>query len=113
MKKEEIKPWDWQRIFLGEAPAEFLLEVLIRTIVIYLVLLVVLRLLGKRMDGQLTLTEMAVMITLGAIVSVPMQIPDRGILMGVVALVCALIFQRGWNRVTVKNEGGGGKPRHA
>lgn len=104
MKKEEIQPWDWQRILFGQAPAEFLLEVFIRTVLIYLVLLLVLRILGKRMDGQLTLTEMSVMVTLGAIVSVPMQIPDRGLLMGVVALSCVLAFQRGWNWLTVKNE---------
>jgi uncharacterized membrane protein YcaP (DUF421 family) len=103
MKKEEIQAWDWQRILFGQAPAEFLLEVLIRTIVIYLLLMVVLRLLGKRMDGQLTLTEMAVMVTLGAIVSVPMQMPERGLLVGVVALICVMIFQRGLNWLNVKN----------
>jgi uncharacterized membrane protein YcaP (DUF421 family) len=55
------------------------------------------------MDGQLTLTEMAVMITLGAIVSVPMQMPERGLLVGVVALICVMIFQRGLNWLNVKN----------
>jgi uncharacterized membrane protein YcaP (DUF421 family) len=104
MKKEDIEPWDIQRILFGQAPAEFLVEVFLRTLFIYLLLMVVLRILGKRMDGQLTLTEMAVMITLGAIVSVPMQIPDRGILLGVVALFCVLIFHRGLNWLTVKNE---------
>ena len=104
MIKEEIEPWDMQRILFGQAPAEFLFEVLLRTVFIYLLLMFVLRILGKRMDGQLTLTEMAVMITFGAIVSVPMQIPDRGILLGVIALVCVLIFQRGLNWLTVKNE---------
>jgi uncharacterized membrane protein YcaP (DUF421 family) len=67
-------------------------------------LMVVLRILGKRMDGQLTLVEMAVMITFGAIVSVPMQMPERGILMGAVALLCVLAFQRGINWLGVKNE---------
>ncbi len=71
-----------------------MVEVLIRTILIYLILLLVVRLMGKRMSGQITLTEMAVMITLGAIVSPVMQLPDRGILFGVIALGCALIFQR-------------------
>ena len=103
MKKEEIVPWDWQRILFGQAPAEFLLEVFIRTIIIYLALLLILRLLGKRMDGQLTLTEMAVMITFGAIVSVPMQLPDRGILLGIVALLVAAAFQRGLNWLNVKS----------
>jgi uncharacterized membrane protein YcaP (DUF421 family) len=104
MKKEDIQPWDMQRILFGQAPAEFLLEVFLRTIFIYLLLMVVLRILGKRMDGQLTLTEMAVMITFGAIVAVPMQIPDRGVLLGVIALLCVMAFQRGVNWLNVKNE---------
>src|SRR5215217_3848681 len=104
MKKEEIHWADWHRILLGPAPVEFLLEVLIRTTIIYLVLLVILRFLGKRMGGQLTISELAVMLTLGAIISVPMQIPDRGILQGILVLICALVFQRGINYLAVKNE---------
>lgn len=104
MKKEEVQPWDWERILLGQTPVEFLLEVLLRTLFVYLLLLVILRLLGKRMDGQLTLTEMAVMITFGAIVSVPMQLPDKGMLGGVIALFYVLVFQRGLNWLNVKNK---------
>ncbi|RRB04942.1 YetF domain-containing protein [Larkinella rosea] len=103
MKKEDIEFGDWQRILIGNAPAEFLLEVLIRTIVIYCLLIVVLRFLGKRMNGQLTNLEMAVMLTLGAIVSPAMQLPDRGILSGVVALLCALTFLRVTNLLGYKS----------
>ncbi|WP_345953418.1 YetF domain-containing protein [Mucilaginibacter sp. PAMB04168] len=95
MKKEEIHLADIQRILFGQAPPEFLLEVFIRTLVIYIVLLFIVRWLGKRMSGQLTIMEMSVMLTLGAIVSVPMQMPDRGIIQGVVLLLCAVGFQRG------------------
>jgi uncharacterized membrane protein YcaP (DUF421 family) len=94
MKKEDIHWDDWHRILFGAAPASFLLEVLIRTIIMYLILLVVLRLMGKRMGGQLTISELAVMVTLGAIICVPMQIPDRGVLQGLFVIVCALVFQR-------------------
>ena len=95
MKKEEIHLYDIQRILFGQAPPSFLLEVFIRTLVIYIVLLFIVRWLGKRMSGQLTIMEMAVMLTLGAIVSVPMQMPDRGLLQGVLLLLCAVGFQRG------------------
>jgi uncharacterized membrane protein YcaP (DUF421 family) len=103
MKKEEIHWGDWHRILFGTAPAEFLLEVLLRTAIIYLVLLVVLRVMGKRMGGQLTISELAVMLTLGAIIAVPMQAPEKGLLQGTLALVCALAFQRGINYLGVKN----------
>jgi len=90
MKKEEIHLDDWQRILLGNAPLEFLLEAALRTLVIYLVLLATMRLLGKRMNGQLSVAELSVMIMLGGIVSVPMQIPERGILQGALVLACIL-----------------------
>jgi uncharacterized membrane protein YcaP (DUF421 family) len=104
MEKNEIIPWDWHRILFGNAPPQFLLEVFIRTVVIFLFTLLVLRLLGKRMDGQLALSELAVMILLGALVSPAMQIPERGVAVGVVALTCLLLLNRLINGASVKNE---------
>jgi uncharacterized membrane protein YcaP (DUF421 family) len=95
MKANEIKLEDWQRILFGNASPEFLLEVFIRTLIIYVALLLAVKWLGKRMSGQLTIIEMTVMITLGAIVSVPMQMPDRGILQGLLILITALLLHRG------------------
>jgi uncharacterized membrane protein YcaP (DUF421 family) len=103
MKKQDIEPWDWMRILFGEAPPEFLLEVLIRTSVVFLALLIIVRLMGKRMGGQLSIAEMAVTVTLGAIVSPAMQIPQLGVLMGIMILICALIFQRGLNLLEFKS----------
>lgn len=95
MKANEIKLEDWQRILFGNASPEFLLEVFIRTLIIYVALLLAVKWLGKRMSGQLTIIEMTVMITLGAIVSVPMQMPDRGLLQGLLILITALLLHRG------------------
>lgn len=95
MKKEEIHLEDIKRILFGQAPPEFILETFIRTLILYIVLLFIVKLMGKRMSGQLTIMELAVMLTLGAIVSVPMQMPDRGLLQGVLLLFCAVMFQRG------------------
>lgn len=105
MKKEEIHLGDWQRLLLGQAPLEFLLETALRTLIIYLFLLLALRLLGKRMNAQLTVAELSVMIMLGGIVSVPMQIPERGILHGVLVLACVVGLYRGINWLAVKYRG--------
>jgi uncharacterized membrane protein YcaP (DUF421 family) len=93
----DIKPTDWQRILFGNTSPEFLLEVFLRTVIIYLALLLVVKWLGKRMSGQLTIIEMTVMVTLGAIVSVPMQMPDRGILQGLLILLVAFGLHQGIN----------------
>jgi uncharacterized membrane protein YcaP (DUF421 family) len=94
---------DWGRIFFGNVPPVFLAEVLFRAIVMYLALLLTLRLLGKRMNGQLSITELAVMISLGAIVSVPMESPKQGLLPGAVLLLLILLFQRGLGYLSFKS----------
>jgi uncharacterized membrane protein YcaP (DUF421 family) len=104
MKKDQIHFEDWQRILIGNNPPEFLLEVFVRSLLILFFFLITVRLLGKRMNGQLTLTEMAVMLTLGAIVAPIMQLPDRGVLLGLVVLICALTFQRGLTWLDFKSK---------
>ncbi|SDE80333.1 Uncharacterized membrane protein YcaP, DUF421 family [Dyadobacter soli] len=104
MKKEDIIPGDWYRILFGETPVVFLLEILLRTIIIYVILLVIVRMMGKRMGGQLTISDLAVMITLGAIVSPGMQMPQTGLLLCALILICALVFQRGLNFLEYKSE---------
>jgi uncharacterized membrane protein YcaP (DUF421 family) len=95
MDKQAIHLSDLHRILFGDAPTIFALEVFIRSIITYLMLLVIIRWLGKRMRGQVTILEMAVMLTLGAIVSTAMQIPESGILMAALVLLCTLSFERG------------------
>jgi uncharacterized membrane protein YcaP (DUF421 family) len=103
MKKEEIHLNDFERILFGQAPVEFLIEVFIRTLIVYGSVLIILKLMGKRMDGQISIVEMAVVIVLGAIVGVGTQIPDRGILMAVAAFICVFVFQRGINWLGIKS----------
>ncbi|TLV01497.1 DUF421 domain-containing protein [Dyadobacter luticola] len=104
MKKQDVMIWDWYRVLFGETPVIFLVEILLRTILMYAVLLVIVRMMGKRMGGQLTISEMAVMITLGAIVSPGMQMPQTGLLLCATILVCALVFQRGMNFLEYRSE---------
>jgi len=92
MKAEEIRLDDLWRILIGEVPGSFFIEVIIRTAFIYLLLMVGMRLLGKRMAGQLNKIEMISLTTLAAAVGVPLQSPDRGLLP---ALIIAAIVVAG------------------
>jgi uncharacterized membrane protein YcaP (DUF421 family) len=94
MNESSFSLRDWKRLLVGNAPFSFLLEVFIRTLIVYAVLVVIVRLLGKRMSGQVANLELGVMIVLGAIVSVPFETPERGIVPAVVLLVCVLGLQR-------------------
>jgi uncharacterized membrane protein YcaP (DUF421 family) len=94
MEKREIEITDLNRLLFGEAPPEVLIEVAIRSIILYIALLFVVRLLGKRTNSILTITERAVFITLGAIVAMPMHGPFHGIIIGIVVLLTVLLLQR-------------------
>jgi|SRR6185503_12682481 len=80
MKPDEWHLDDWQRIFVGEVPASFYIELLFRAAVIYLLLIVCMRFMGKRMSGLLGRNELVAMVSLAAAVGIPLTAPDRGLL---------------------------------
>ena len=95
MKPEDIYLTDWRRIFIGEVPGEFYLELFIRAIIIYFLLMISMRLMGKRMSSQLGRNEMAALVSLAAAIGVPLQSPDRGLLpAAVIAIV--VVFSERW-----------------
>ncbi len=94
MEKGDIKLTDWIRILFGNVPLSFMFEVFIRTLIMYVALLIIMRFLGKRMAGQISVTELSVMLLMGAVVSAPMQLPDRGIFQGLWLMIIILLLQR-------------------
>jgi uncharacterized membrane protein YcaP (DUF421 family) len=71
---------DYSRILLNDLPAEFLLEVICRTIVMFIVILITLRASGKRGIKQLSVFELVLIIGLGSAAGDPMFYEDVGIL---------------------------------
>lgn len=55
------------------------------------------------MAGQISVTKLSVMLLLGAVVSSPMQLPNRGILQGLWLLIIILFLQRGLSWWGTKN----------
>src|SRR5215210_2278348 len=80
MKPEEIKLNDWARILFGQVPPEFYLELIIRAALVYFLLMLSMRLMGKRMSTQMSRLELAAMVALASAIGVPMLATDRGIL---------------------------------
>lgn len=98
-----MQGFDWRRVLIGAAPWTFLLEVLVRLMVVYFVLVIVVRLLGKRLSGRIGNVELAVMLALGAIVAVPIQDPVRGVVPGLLLLVMLLALQWAWNAIGARH----------
>src|SRR5829696_3727780 len=96
--EQTFKPFDFHRIFLGDAPALFLLEIVFRTLIMYAYTVFLLRILGKRGMGQLSMLELAIIISFGSAVGDPMVGYNVPIVYGVVAVTFVTIFQIGLER---------------
>ncbi|MBT1702869.1 DUF421 domain-containing protein [Chryseosolibacter indicus] len=104
MKPEDIKLWDWHRMFIGEVPPVFLLEIMLRMTLVYIILMASMRLLGKRMAAQLTRNELAAMVSLAAAVGVPILSPDRGILPSFVIAIVVVSISRGIALISARSQ---------
>lgn len=104
MDKDDIHLTDIYRILLGEAPPEFLIETAIRILFLYILLMVSMRLMGKRMSARLSRSEMAAMVSLAATIGIPMQTPDRGLLPAFVVAGVFIVFVRLVARLTSRNK---------
>jgi uncharacterized membrane protein YcaP (DUF421 family) len=104
MVTQEYKLNDLHRILIGDVPAVFFIEVIIRTILIYFILILAIRLMGKRMALQLNVTEMTAMVALAAAIGVPIQAPDRGILPAAVIAVVVVVCERVITRIIMRNK---------
>lgn len=85
---------DYLRILMGDVPWSFLLEATIRLVLMYLLLLLGLRLMGKRMAGQLSRTELAALVSLAAAIGIPLLSADRGILAPFIIAGVVVLGQR-------------------
>ncbi len=94
MKPDEIHLHDWARILVGEVPASFYLEAIIRVVAIYLLLMVAMRLMGNRMGKVLTRNEMVAMVSLAGANGVALMAPDRGLLPVVVVAAVIIGYQQ-------------------
>jgi len=67
---------EWDRIFLNSLDFSYVLEILVRTAVMFLMVLIILRLSGKKGVRQLSLFEVAIIISLGSAAGDPMFTKD-------------------------------------
>lgn len=95
--------FDLHRIFLGDHPAAFYLEIAMRSTLMFVFALLLLRLMGKRSLGQLSPFDFVIIIALGSAVGDPMFYDDVPLLeaMTVVAVVVAL--SHGFSKTTQSN----------
>ena len=101
--EQSIQPFDLHRMFLGDMPILFMLEVVFRTAFMYGYTLLAARFIGKRGLGQLTPFEFIVVIVLGSAAGDPMFYPDVPLLHGVAVLTTVVILERFLGYLTRKS----------
>jgi uncharacterized membrane protein YcaP (DUF421 family) len=72
--------FNWKEVMIGGEDWNFLPEVILRTIIMFIIIVVSLRILGKRGVKQLSIFELVVIISLGSAAGDPMLYKDVGIL---------------------------------
>lgn len=91
---EIFEALDWQTILLGSEKWSFLFETALRTLVMFIAILLGLRLLGKRGVKQLSVFELGVIIGLGSAAGDPMFYKDVGLLPGLLVFSIVIALYR-------------------
>jgi uncharacterized membrane protein YcaP (DUF421 family) len=81
---------DWKSLLLGEEKWTFLLEATLRSVVMFVVIILSLRVLGKRGVKQLSVFELGVIIGLGSAAGDPMFYKDVGLLSGIIVFLIVM-----------------------
>ncbi|WP_035759583.1 DUF421 domain-containing protein [Flavobacterium tegetincola] len=95
---------DWKQLIMGEEDFSFLWEVLLRTCIVFLFLIVMLRLTGKRGVKQLSIFEMVMVIALGSSAGDPMLYKEVGLLPPILIFTIILGIYRGIVFVITRSE---------
>ncbi|OAQ39267.1 hypothetical protein A5893_11415 [Pedobacter psychrophilus] len=89
--KEIFEP---ARLFMNNLPPSFIWEVLFRCVVVYLSLIIVLKLSGRRGIKQLSIFEVVIILTLGSAAGDPLFYEDVGLLPAICVFIFILVLYR-------------------
>lgn len=85
---------DWASIFIHDTTWSFAAEITLRTIVMFSMIILFLRLTGKRGVRQLSIFELAIILSLGSIAGDPMFTKDLPIIQAVLIMTIVILLYR-------------------
>lgn len=85
---------DWNNIFLKDLDWIYAIEIIVRTLLMFSVILIFLRLTGKKGVRQLSIFEVAIIIALGSAAGDPMINNENAIIPSLVVFSTILLFYR-------------------
>lgn len=90
----DIIPFDPIRMFLGDAPPGFLAEIVVRTLIIYVYTLILLRWIGGRSIAQLSVVEFLLVIALGSAVGDAMFYADVPLVHALLVITLVVLIDK-------------------
>jgi uncharacterized membrane protein YcaP (DUF421 family) len=94
MAESSIEVFEITRILVADTPWHFLLEVIIRSVFMFIFALIIMRFLGRRAIHQLTSFDLLLIIALGSAMGDPMIYPDVAILWSVFGITSIMVLYR-------------------
>lgn len=96
--------FEWNRVLFNDLPISFLIEVLFRSTIMFVILLLTLKFAGKRGVKQLSVFETVIIIALGSAAGDPMLYEDVGILPAITVFIAIMILYRSVTWLTGKSK---------
>lgn len=87
---QNVIPFDLHRMFIGEQPLLFYAEILVRTLIIYIYTLLMIRWIGGRGIAQLSMVEFVLVIALGSAVGDAMFYPEVPLLVAMLVITVVI-----------------------
>lgn len=100
----QVIPLDWHRLFWGDTDWLFLLEVLIRTSILFGWLLLMMRWIGKRGIAQISLVELVFVMAIGSAAGDPMFYPEVPLIPALACITILTVLQRWTAQWIIQNE---------
>lgn len=86
--------FEWERLLFNDLPRNFLLEVIFRSAIMFTVLLLTLKVAGKRGVKQLSVFETVIIIALGSAAGDPMFYEDVGLIPAITVFSVIIVLYR-------------------
>lgn len=86
--------FEWNRLLINDLPFIYLIEVVFRSVLMFTVVLIALRVTGKRGVRQLSIFETVIIIALGSAAGDPMFYEDVGLIPAIVVFVTIILLYR-------------------
>ena len=100
---DPVEAFDLGRMFFGNEPPLFLVEIAFRTVVIYVYTLVLIRWIGSRSIAQLSLVEFLLVIALGSAVGDAMFYPDVPLVHCIVVITVVVLLDKALSYVVARS----------